>query len=97
MDWMRSEYWNSNTEYLDSNIWCICNHTIPAIHRLLLHFSYIYNDCDICFSSRYEYKYRKHIYEDEDEDKLNLENEDDEEILIQIKNIIYKIFKFYTF
>ena len=92
MNWMRSEYWNPNNEYLDIEIWCICNHTLPTIHRLLLHFSYIYNDCDICFGSRNEYKYRKHIYEEEDEDKikLNLENEDDEEIIIQIKNIIKK-------
>ena len=90
MDWMLSEYWNSTYDYLDIDVWCICNHNLPSLYRLLLHFSYIYIDCEKCFIYRYEYKYRKHIYDDEDEDKkqLDLENEDEEEILIQIKNII---------
>jgi hypothetical protein len=90
MAWMDSEYWNSSSEYLDSSIWCVCNPKLPSLCRLILHFSYIYTDCDICFSSRYKYKYRKHIYEyaDEDKHKLELENEDDDEILIQIKNLI---------
>ena len=77
-------------EYDDDNSLCICNPKNTVLDTHLLHFSYIYIDCEKCFIYRYEYKYRKHIYDDEDEDKkqLDLENEDEEEILIQIKNII---------
>lgn len=90
MPWMHSEYWNSTTEYLDSTTWCICNSKLPSLYRLILHFSYIYTDCDTCSTYRYKYKYRKHIYEyaDEDKQKLELENEDEDEIIIQIKNLI---------
>lgn len=94
--WMSMSYWDCKPECLDvledSSRWCICNTNLPSLHRLLLHFSYIYTDCDKCFNSRYEYRYRKHIYEyaDEDKNKLKLENEDHEEIIIQIKNIIKK-------
>ena len=93
---MGCAYWNNTIEYLndleDETRWCICNNEIPSLYRLLLQFSYIYNDCNKCFSSRYHAKYRKHVYEyaDEDKCKLDLENEDQEEILIQIKNIIKK-------
>ena len=92
---MSSPYWDATVEYLDvledsGSNWCICNTKLPSLYRLVLHFSYIYTECDKCSYSRYKYKYRKHIYDDEDEDKkqLDLENEDEEEILIQIKNII---------
>ena len=89
---MDNDYWNSPCEYLDSTTWCMCNSNLPSLYRLILHFSYIYTDCDTCFKSRYKYKYRKHIYEydDEDKDKLELENEDEDEIIIQIKNLIKK-------
>jgi len=92
MPWMNSEYWRPNIEYLDSATWCICNTNLPSLYRLLLHFSYIYTDCEECSSSRYKYKYRRHVYEYEDEDKYKskLENEDSEEIIIQIKNLIKK-------
>ena len=90
MSWMNSDYWDANCNYIDGTIWCVCNTNLPSLYRLILHFSYIYTDCDKCFNSRYQYRNRKHIYEyaDEDKYKLNIENEDDEEIVIQIKNSI---------
>lgn len=90
--WMDSEYFNNQDEYLDDSSWCICNTNLPSLYRLLLHYSYIYTDCEKCSSSRYYYKYRRHVYEYDDEDKCKskLENEDSEEIKIQIKNIIKK-------
>jgi hypothetical protein len=83
---------DSDSNYFYDQLWCLCNHNLPSLYRLLLHFSYIYTNCNKCFISRYKYKYRKHIYEydDEDKDKLELENEDEDEINIQIKNIIKK-------
>lgn len=90
--WMNSDYWNNQNDYLYQDVWCICNTKLPSLYRLILHFSYIYDNCQECSEFKYNYRCRKHIYEydDEDKDKLNLENEDSEEVEIQIKNIIKK-------
>jgi len=78
MQEIETDYLYSDDVYLDDNIWCICNTTLPLLYRLILYFSYLYDKCGEC--CRYKIV-----------DIIDmLENKD---ILLKIKNIIKKNLK----
>ena len=46
--WMNSDYFIDDCDYLDEDLWCTCNCSVPLLYRLILEFSYLYETCREC-------------------------------------------------